>query len=299
MGLEGRKISENQIVFGEPASGKALEALQKNSPTAESILSSLPPSAFIPIQEKTTIVSEEKLKEELEEKQKLEEKVNMAKYRRERKRKQNNLQEKRQSQLKKDFEEEEKEVIIEKTSIEKIIEEKETKEESMNLEEELAALEKELAEKKAAKAAAESPKIEIEEETDQPEMKDQILELLSSDPNAPGVETVNAWKERFGANGIHVMAFGEGDIYIFHHLTRGEWRKIKDLMSKLAETDDQETIEEKLKEKVVLYCVLYPSIDERWLDYCKAGILDSLYQMILLNSGFLTPQQAMLLTTSL
>ena len=56
---------------------------------------------------------------------------------------------------------------------------------------------------------------------------------------------------------------------------------------------------QKLKEKVVLYCVLWPSVDEKWLDYCKAGILDSLYQMILLNSGFLTPQQAMLLTTQL
>ena len=70
-------------------------------------------------------------------------------------------------------------------------------------------------------------------------------------------------------------------------------------MNRLRESSNPEEVEEKLKEKVVLYCVIWPSVDENWLDYCKAGILDSLYQMILLNSGFLTPQQAMLLTTQL
>ena len=58
-------------------------------------------------------------------------------------------------------------------------------------------------------------------------------------------------------------------------------------------------LEEKLKEKVTVSCILYPKLSQNWIDNCKAGIIDSLYQMILLNSGFLTPQQAMLLTTQL
>lgn len=302
MGLEGRKIEDNKVVFGEPVTGKALEALQRNSPTAESILSSLPPSAFIPIQQETTLV-EENLEEKEKAKQELDEKINMTKYRRERKRKQSFLQEKKENHIKKDLEEAKEEVIVEKTSIEKIIETSNKEEELMNLEDELAALEKEIAVKKAEKEKAElqkmSKEIQAAPEEEQPEMKDQILELLKSDPDAPGIETINAWKERFGKNGLHVMAFGEDDVYIYHHLTRGEWKKIKELMTRLSETDAQEEIEEKLKEKVVLYCVLYPSVDEKWLEYCKAGILDSLYQMILLNSGFLTPQQAMLLTTQL
>ena len=49
MGFEGRKIDDRLAIFGEPATGKALEVLQRNSPTADSILASLPPSAFIPI----------------------------------------------------------------------------------------------------------------------------------------------------------------------------------------------------------------------------------------------------------
>jgi hypothetical protein len=302
MGLEGRKIEDNKVVFGEPATGKALQALQRNSPTAESILSSLPPSAFIPIQQETTLVEEDIEKKE-KAKQELDEKVNMTKYRRERKRKQSLLKEKKESHIKKSLEEPKEEATVEKTSIEKIIETSNKEEELMNLEDELAALEKEVAAKKAEKEKAElqkmSEEIQAAPQEEQPEMKDQILELLKSDPNAPGIETINAWKERFGKNGLHVMAFGEDDVYIYHHLTRGEWKKIKELMTRLSETDEQEEIEEKLKEKVVLYCVLYPSVDENWLEYCKAGILDSLYQMILLNSGFLTPQQAMLLTTQL
>ena len=70
-------------------------------------------------------------------------------------------------------------------------------------------------------------------------------------------------------------------------------------MNKLKEDKDPEEVEERLKEKVVGYCILWPEVDEQWLEYCKAGVIDSLYQMILLNSGFLTPQQAMLLTTQL
>ena len=291
MGFEGRKIDDRLAIFGEPASGKALEALQRNSPTADSILASLPPSAFIPIsneiekeEEKLKLLEEKKAKEEAEK-----EALKSATYRRERKKKRKKVEEKP------------KEVIVEEkveketTFIENIIKEKE---ETMDLEAELAALEAEVVAKK--KEVIEEPKVVYEEEPQgPPQMKDQILELLAGEEDAPGLDTINAWKERYGKNGIHVMAFGEGDVYIYHHLTRSEWRKIRDLMARLSETQDSEEVEEKLKEKVVLYCTLYPSLDERWIDTCKAGVLDSLYQMILLNSGFLTPQQAMLLTTQL
>ena len=172
----------------------------------------------------------------------------------------------------------------------------------MDLEQELAALEQEVVKKKQEsemKRMQEMQEEVIEEKQVAPDMRSQILELLSGEDNPPSEEMINAWKERYGKNGIHVMAFGEGEVYIYHHLTRGEWKKIKELMARLQETEDADEVEEKLKEKVVLYCILFPSVDTSWLDQCKAGVLDSLYQMILLNSGFLTPQQAMLLTTQL
>lgn len=293
MGLEGRKIKDNLVMFGEPLDEKALKALQRNSPTADSILSSLPKSAFIPIESPKVLEEEsKKLEEELKKQKEENERLKKsASSRRERKRKK--AEEKIVEKV------EIKSKIKEPTFIENFIKEKE---ENMDLEQELAALEQEVVKKKQEsemKRMQEMQEEVVEEKQVAPDMRSQILELLSGEDNPPSEEMINAWKERYGKNGIHVMAFGEGEVYIYHHLTRGEWKKIKELMARLQETEDADEVEEKLKEKVVLYCILFPSVDGNWLDQCKAGVLDSLYQMILLNSGFLTPQQAMLLTTQL
>ena len=268
MGLEGRLFEEEDMVmFGKPISEKALEALKGKSPTASSIIKSLPKSAFIPITNPTTV--NEKIEDEkapIHEKSKKKSRLERKKLRK----------------------------AKEKTNLEKLIKSKEQEVTKMDLEKELEMLEKEIAPKeKEVVFQEEAPKEEA------PQMKDQILQLLEGEEDAPSEEMISAWKEKYGKNGLHVMAFGEGDVYIYHHLTRGEWKKIKDLMNKLRGSSDSDEVEEKLKEKVVLYCTLYPSVNEQWLEYCKAGVLDSLYQMILLNSGFLTPQQAMLLTTQL
>ena len=292
MGLSGRKINDNMVLFGDPLNERALEALKRSSPTGNDIIKSLPKSAFIPIQKKEN-------KEEIIKQQKIEEEkllilssINNAKERRRLKREKSKLKKQVENKVQKSFNSL-KDIIYKKNPIEKI------KEFNMSLEEELAMLEKEIEKKNVQQ---ENPEAVFSDEPapEQVEMKDQILQILKNLENAPSEEMINAWKEKYGKSGVHVMAFGEDDVYIYHHLTRGEWRKIKEIMNKLKESsDDAELIEEKLKEKVVLYCVLFPSVNEQWLDNCKAGVLDSLYQMILLNSGFLTPQQAMLLTTQL
>jgi len=173
-----------------------------------------------------------------------------------------------------------KEVIVSKeTYIEKSTRIREL---TMNLDDELESLAKET----GSAATAESV------------MRSQIYDLLDKRPDAPSDEQIKYWKQEYGNNGIHVMAFGTDEVYIYHHITRKQWKTIKDLMSKV-EGKEAEELEEKLKEKVTLSCILYPKVSPTWIDNCKAGIIDSLYQMILLNSGFLTPQQAMLLTTQL
>ena len=307
MGLEGRKVTDNQVMFGEPLNEKALEALKRRSPTAEDIIKSLPETAFIPIDiEKEQKVDIKKEKEEAERR-----KVAEAK---EKKRKR--IEEKRRRAAKKEQEVVEKvveepivkeqEVVKETTILENIISDKqeylsqnnvqeiaESEPKTMDLEAELEALAQEV------KPVEREVPIQELQETAQQDMSSQILSLLKNEKDKPSDEMIEAWKERYGQSAIHAMAFGEGDIYIYHHLRRGEWKKIKQVMSSLKDSANSEEIEEKLKEKVCLYCVLWPSVDEQWLEYCKAGVLDSLYQMILLNSGFLTPQQAMLLTTQL
>lgn len=292
MGLSGRKINDRMVLFGDPLSEKALQALQRTSPTGNDIIKSLPKSAFIPVQKKDN--SEEILKAQKKETENLLilKSINKAKDRRRLKRQKSFLKKEVENKNKKSFTFF-NQIIYKINPIEKI------KEFNMSLEEELAMLEKEIEKKNVQ---AENPEAVFSDEPapQQVEMKDQILQILKNLKGAPSEEVINSWKEKYGKSGVHVMAFGEDDVYIYHHLTRGEWRKIKEIMNKLKETNsDADEIEEKLKEKVVLYCVLFPKVNEQWLDDCKAGVLDSLYQMILLNSGFLTAQQAMLLTTQL
>lgn len=295
MGFEGKKINDKLALFGGPLPEKALEALKRRSPTAEDIIKSLPESAFINISEEE-VVPKENIEENLrkEKDQLLKEK---ASYRRERKKKQVAITEEKtiiENIIKSPIEEKAEEDM---DSLEKELEELNRKvEEQRRIKEETERLKR--LQEEAIKKVEEVPEAQAEPQTTN--IKDQVVELLALAPNAPKKPQIDAWKERYGKNGVHVMAFGEGEVYVYHHLTRGEWKKIKDIMGKLQETGlDGGEIEERMKEKVVQYCVLWPEINDNWLSNCKAGILDSLYQMILLNSGFLTPQQAMLLTTQL
>lgn len=296
MGFEGRKLDDNLVMFGSPVSEKALDALKRKSPSADSIIKSLPPSAFIPMNQEVEAIKEELKAIELEaqKKRETEELLKAPKYRRERK-KQQALEAKKE--LPKPIET----PIVEepKTIIEQLIKPIEKVEPMIDLDAELNKLSSEIEKKKAPPAPPPAPVVQEAPRQEPFVVRDQIMELLAQEPNPPSYETIQAWKDRYGRTGIHVMAFGEGEVYVYHHLTRSEWKKIKELMNKLRESEDADEVEEKLKEKVVLYCVLYPSLNNNWLEYCKAGVLDSLYQMILLNSGFLTPQQAMLLTTQL
>ncbi len=131
------------------------------------------------------------------------------------------------------------------------------------------------------------------------DMRSQILELLQNAEDAPTDAQINNWKAQHGPNAVHVMALGEGDVYIFTHLKRGQWKKIQEMMTKLQETGGNPDIEDSMKEKVIQHCMLWPKLPVEFYYNSRAGVVDSIYQVILLNSYFLSPQQAMLLTTQL
>ena len=118
-----------------------------------------------------------------------------------------------------------------------------------------------------------------------PDMKSQILELLGDRKDAPSQQHINSWKAQHGQNSVHCMALGEDDIYIFTHLKRGQWQKIQEIIAKAAEIGNSEA-EDKLKEKVIQHCVLWPTLTLEFFYNSKAGVIDSLYQVILLNSYF-------------
>lgn len=64
MAFEGRQVDENLIMFGKPLNEKALDALKRRSPTADSIIKSLPKSAFIPVEEMKVVEQKEEVLEE-------------------------------------------------------------------------------------------------------------------------------------------------------------------------------------------------------------------------------------------
>lgn len=273
MSYKGKLIRDRYVLFGSDLNEVTKDKINSACPTGDDIIRSLPPSSFMPVESKENS-DEKKIPEKKIEKRK------------------NRVKRKKEVAAKKKLVES---ILKEQTTIEKII----SKGNEMTLSNDLDSLIDEAKPKQEEKAAVKSEPETITQEGSQDTMRSQILSMLASDPNAPSMEEIDSWKEAYGSNGIHVMSFGDADNYIYHHLTRGEWKKIKDVMKALRDSENAEELEEKLKERVVCSCILWPSADEKWLDQSKAGAVDSLYQMILLNSGFLTPQQAMLLTTQL
>lgn len=255
-------------MFGSQLDEKTKNAINKACPDANSILASLPASAFIPEPEEKVSKAEERKKlskKEIAELKKQKQKERLAK-------KQKAIKINKENKI--------------YFNVENILLTEVKKDYNMSLETNLDDL---LGDAK--------PKTAPVQET--LSTGNQILDLFYMDEDSPSLDQINAWKDQYGKNSLHVMSFGENDNYLYHHLTRGEWKKIKEVMKVIRDSENGEEIEERLKERVIASCVLFPKIDENWLENCKAGALDALYQMILVNSGFLTPQQAMLLTAQI
>lgn len=268
MSYKGKLINDRYVLFGPQLDERTKEAISRGCPSGDDIIRSLPQSAFIPAVEEVKVVDKVVKPRINKRAERIKRKKALAK-------KKAVIQE-----------------IAKPTIIETIIEESK----KMSLDNDLDSI----LEEAQPKAQEETPEPERVTQADSSDnMRQQILGMLANDENAPSLEEIESWKDKYGKNGIHVMSFGDNDNYIYHHLTRGEWKKIKEVMKRLRDSENAEELEEKLKEKVVCGCVVWPEADEKWLESSKAGIIDSLYQMILLNSGFLTPQQAMLLTTQL
>lgn len=298
---EAKVIDDKFLLFGNPLDEKQQKAFQRRCPDGNKIIASLPPESFEEVRiqealEKQRQAELEKLEAERIKKEEELKKPSKAFLR---------IQEKKNmipvvSKPKK--------VNETKTIIEKIVTEHESdridanktsesvnslteEDNQMNLDEELLSMQEEIETRKA-------PKVEQQQRNPEVVMRDQILTILKRDPNAPSEMQISAWKDQYGTSGVHVMAFSDNEVYVYHHITRKQWKAIKDIMQKL-EGKEAEEVEERLKEKVFASCILYPKLTNDWMENCKAGVVDSLYQMILLNSGFITTQQAMMLTTQL
>lgn len=140
----------------------------------------------------------------------------------------------------------------------------------------------------------------LEEKIKDPEVstRDRIVEALAKIPGAPDEKVIGRWKLEHGQDGVHVTVFSEREIYIYRHLTRSQWTKVQEMINKM-QTVKSNVSEDELKEKVVRHCILWPKLEMEWTYSSRAGVLDALYQAIMLQSYFLSPQQVAQLSSEL
>lgn len=193
-------------------------------------------------------------------------------------------------------------IDLPKDSVPKTINRRVVKEKVMTLDEELEKLNNDLDNrKKQSEVVIEKEEVRTQNVPEQGnDIKDQILDLIRNTPGTPTQKQINEYKAKHGKNSVYAIGMGEGDVYIFTHLKRGQWKKIQEIMGKMSQQDGNIDVEDEMKKKVVQYCVLWPNpLPIEFFYNSRAGVLDAIYQSILLNSYFLTPQQTMMLTTQL
>ncbi len=136
----------------------------------------------------------------------------------------------------------------------------------------------------------------------QEDLAEQLVSTFKKIPNAPSDAQIAKWKGMHGEKGVYVITFSDTEAYVFTHLTRDMWGKVQETMNDLGNKSGMEArqLEEKLKEKVVQYCVLWPKpLPTEFFYTSRAGVIPSVYEAITLNSYFLSPSQTMMLTTTL
>lgn len=97
-----------------------------------------------------------------------------------------------------------------------------------------------------------------------------------------------AWKQRFGFLGL--FAPKEEDIYIWRQLRRPEWEKIQARAQSLPEDKQNPDV---LKKMVLRLTVLFPRLEEQFFANSPAGLIDSLFEIVMHGSYFFSPQEAL------
>lgn len=148
----------------------------------------------------------------------------------------------------------------------------------------------------AAKAKQEEAEPEVTQEED---FKNKILAALKSVPGAPNDAAIQQLKAQYGENGVFCLGVNDNEAYVFTFLRRAQWKKIQETLQQLKQVKDTDG-EDELKQKVVQACVLFPKpLPTEFFYNSRAGLIDSLFESIMAQSYFLSPQQVAFLTVAL
>ena len=159
-------------------------------------------------------------------------------------------------------------------------------------------LDAELSELESVVSAEADPQPEPQS-SPQNQLETDIRQLLESRDDKPTQEQIEAWKAKHGQDAVQLISLDSDNVYIYTHITLGQWERVQTIMQDAQQKGMAQQVEKRLKKKVVKSAVLWPKLTDEFFENSRAGLLDTLYQLILVQSYFLTPQQAMTLTVQL
>jgi hypothetical protein len=129
------------------------------------------------------------------------------------------------------------------------------------------------------------PVAPVQEET--PATPKDMMEKI---PGAPSQQQIDLWKKSYGA--VYLSPFEQSEMYVWRPIRYGELQKIKQNQHLAAN-------EEKFQEYIVHHAVLWPNIDPTYMQITRAGMVPTLFSVIMNGSHFLPVEYALNLVQEL
>tara|TARA_R110002126_G_scaffold183202_1_gene331749 strand:+ start:1723 stop:2241 length:519 start_codon:yes stop_codon:yes gene_type:complete len=136
-----------------------------------------------------------------------------------------------------------------------------------------------------------------EEEKEEAKPIDPIEALLLDFEDMPTRDTIEGWKERYG--NVHAFVPSATEAFLFRPLRRLEYtviaRDLAQLKVSASAQQDPTLVENMTHEKVCRAVLLHPIdvMQPENLNNAPAGLLATLFELIMKNSHFVSPEQAM------
>lgn len=145
--------------------------------------------------------------------------------------------------------------------------------------------------------ATDEPEPEVNEtqEVEEEEFLDPLDAMAKQFPDAPPRRMVEGWKELYGD--VYAFVPDPNTLFLLRPLRRIEHKNIAKEIRIFAEgptgRDDPAQVEEMMHEKVVGLCLLYPGASPNFLTMSKAGLMPTLFNLVMEHSKFLSQQRAL------
>jgi hypothetical protein len=132
------------------------------------------------------------------------------------------------------------------------------------------------------------------------EERDLMTQLEEEFPDFPGKKAVEQWKKEFGEVHAYVPP-GDKKIYLFRPLRRIEHRSIRQVVNAFQKTaiaeNDPGAVDDEMHQKVAENCLLFPDprnlFTVHGLNTIPAGLLQTLFNLVMTHSNFESPQAAL------